>query len=62
MYRTAGDGHAHCYEWDDAFLSVQGLKGREVTVEISDLTMEMDAGAVAADHELILVKVGHGKG
>ena len=61
VYRTAGDGHAHCYEWDDAFLSVQGLKGREVTVEISDLTMEMDAGAVAADHELILVKVGHGK-
>lgn len=48
----------HTWEWDDGFLSIQGQKGREVSVEITDLTMEMAPGTTCHE-QLNLVKIGH---
>ena len=47
----------HTWEWDDGFLSIQGQKGREVSVEITDLTMEMAPGTTCHE-QLNLVKLG----
>ena len=58
-YEQSGPGHAHCYEWDAAFISVKGQKEREVSVEVTNLTMEMDYGTNYGESEILLVKIGH---
>lgn len=50
-----------CYDWDDAFFCVKGQKGREVTVEISNLTMQVATGTTVNPNPFHLVKLQHAR-